>query len=247
MPEEREEAGKRREGTVILTASQEGNHIQLTIEDDGKGMSADVLRRKAVEKGLMDEEAAARMDNRECFNLIFMPGFSTKTEISDISGRGVGMDVVKTRIVQMNGTVEVESAPGVGSRIIIKLPLTLAIMPTLMVKLSRQAFALPLASVVEILDLDLTKTNVVDGQLVVIVRERALPLFYLGEWLVQQYSVSREEKGGRGHVVVVNAGGRHVGFVVDHLIGQEEVVIKRWAPSCKACPVWPERPSPVTA
>ncbi|TAN46400.1 MAG: chemotaxis protein CheA [Methylococcaceae bacterium] len=225
-PEEREEAGKPREGTVILTASQEGNHIQLTIEDDGKGMNPDILRRKAVEKGLMDEESAMRMDNRECFNLIFMPGFSTKTEISDVSGRGVGMDVVKTRIVQMNGTVEVESIYGKGSRIVIKLPLTLAIMPTLMVKLASQAFALPLTSVVEILDLDLNKTNVVDGQLVVIVRERALPLFYLGQWLIQNYYVSREDKQGRGHVVVVNASGRHIGFVVDHLIGQEEVVIK---------------------
>jgi two-component system chemotaxis sensor kinase CheA len=225
-PEERIAAGKPREGSVVLTASQEGNHIELTIEDDGKGMDSDVLRRKAVEKGLMDQESAARLDDKDCYNLIFMPGFSTKSEISDISGRGVGMDVVKTRIAQMNGSVAIDSSKGKGSRITIKLPLTLAIMPTLMVKLNNQPFALPLANVVEILDLDLTKSNTVDGQLVVLVRQRALPLFYLKEWLVPGYRHDRNQDGKCGHVVVVNVGGRHVGFVVDHLVGQEEVVIK---------------------
>jgi two-component system, chemotaxis family, sensor kinase CheA len=225
LPDEREKAGKPKEGIVVLTASQQGDHIQLSIRDDGKGMNADVLRAKVVEKGLMDPDTAARLDNRECFNLIFMPGFSTKTEISDVSGRGVGMDVVKTRISQMNGTVEVDSTEGYGSTITIKVPLTLAIMPTLMVRLFDQAFALPLASVIEILDLDLRNTNVVDGQLVIMVRNKALPLFYLGEWLIRNphYEV---QKRVAAHVVVVNAGGRQVGFVVDQLIGQEEVVIK---------------------
>lgn len=223
-PEEREATGKPREGVVILKASQEGDHIQLSIKDDGKGMNPDLLRAKVVEKGLMDEETAARLDNKECYNLIFMPGFSTKTEISDVSGRGVGMDVVKTRIAQMNGVVEVDSMEGKGSTIIIKVPLTLAIMPTLMVKLAGQAFALPLASVLEILDLDLSKTNKVDGQLVAMVRNRALPLFYLRHWLIKDGYYSEQKPGG--HVVVVNAGGRQVGFVVDQLIGQEEVVIK---------------------
>jgi two-component system, chemotaxis family, sensor kinase CheA len=225
MPDERVAKGKPREGLIILTASQEGDHIQLSIKDDGKGMNANVLRDKVVEKNLMDAESASRLDDKECYNLIFMPGFSTKTEISDVSGRGVGMDVVKTRITQMNGVVEVDSSEGVGSTIIIKVPLTLAIMPTLMVKLDGQAFALPLASVMEILDLDLAKTNVVDGQLVIMVRQRALPIFYLGDWLIQNpnYVIN---KRAIGHVVVVNAGGQQVGFVVDQLIGQEEVVIK---------------------
>ncbi|TPQ25024.1 chemotaxis protein CheA [Methylomonas koyamae] len=224
-PDEREAKGKPREGVVILKASQEGDHIQLSIKDDGKGMNPDLLRAKVVEKGLMDEESAARLDDKECYNLIFLPGFSTKNEISDVSGRGVGMDVVKTRIAQMNGVVEIDSVEGKGSTIIIKVPLTLAIMPTLMVKLRGQAFALPLASVLEILDLDLSKTNKVDGQLVVMVRNKALPLFYLSEWLVKDYYASSEVQA-TSHVVVVNAGGRHIGFVVDQLIGQEEVVIK---------------------
>ena len=222
-PEERLAAGKPREGRVVLLAAQEGNHIELAIEDDGKGMDPDVLRRKVVEKGLMDPESAARLDDRGCYELIFMPGLTTKAEISDVSGRGVGMDVVKTRISQMNGTVAVDSQKGRGTRIIIKLPLTLAIMPTLMVKLEQQPFALPLSSVVEILDLDLSRTNTVDGQLVVLVRQKVLPLFYLKDWLLPGQGYGRNKSG---HVVVVAAGGRHVGFVVDHLIGQEEVVIK---------------------
>lgn len=225
-PEDREAAGKPREGLVILTASQEGDHIMLSIKDDGKGMNANVLRRIVVEKGLMDEESAVRLEDKECYNLIFMPGFSTKTEISDVSGRGVGMDVVKTRITQMNGVVEIDSVEGIGSTIIIKVPLTLAIMPTLMVVLGGQAFALPLASVLEILDLDLSKTNVVDNQLVIMVREKALPIFFLSEWLVNDPNYIPDKKT-TGHVVVVNSGGRQVGFVVDQLIGQEEVVIKR--------------------
>ncbi len=224
-PDDRAAVGKPREGLVVLKASQEGDHIMLSIKDDGKGMNADHLRKIVVDKGLMDEESAARLDDKDCYNLIFMPGFSTKTEISDVSGRGVGMDVVKTRITQLNGMVEVDSVEGEGSTIIIKVPLTLAIMPTLMVVLGGQAFALPLASVLEILDLDLSKTNVVDGQLIIMVREKALPVFYLSEWLVQDPSYVLD-KQATGHVVVVNAGGRHIGFVVDQLIGQEEVVIK---------------------
>ena len=223
-PAQREAVGKPRVGTVMLTAEQEGDHILLMIQDDGKGMNPDSLRNVAVQKGLMDTETAARLENKECFNLIFAPGFSTKQEISDVSGRGVGMDVVKTRIEQLNGTVEIDSEEGRGSIIRIQVPLTLAIMPTLMVKLEEQVFALPLASVNEIFHLDLTHTNVVDGQLVVMVRDKALPLFYLRRWLVA--GSENIELPDEGHVVVVSIGAQRVGFVVDRLIGQEEVVIK---------------------
>ena len=223
-PDDREKVGKERSGTVILTAEQEGDHIALTIQDDGKGMDPNALRKAAVVKGLMDEEAAARLEDKDCYNLIFAPGFSTKVEISDVSGRGVGMDVVKTRIEQLNGTVDIDSQLGRGSIINIQVPLTLAIMPTLMVMLEDQIFALPLASVNEIFHLDLTNTNVVDGQLVVVVRDKALPLFYLRRWLVG--GAGDEELPDEGHVVVVSIGAQRVGFVVDQLIGQEEVVIK---------------------
>ncbi|WP_276486832.1 chemotaxis protein CheA [Ectopseudomonas mendocina] len=222
-PEEREKAGKARAGRVVLSAEQEGDHILLTISDDGKGMDADVLRAKAVEKGLLDKDAADRLNEFECYNLIFAPGFSTKTEISDVSGRGVGMDVVKTKISQLNGTVNVFSQKGQGSKIVIKVPLTLAIMPTLMVMLENQAFAFPLVNVNEIFHLDLSRTNVVDGQEVVIVRDKALPLFYLKRWLVPQ---AFQEGQGEGHVVILTVGSQRIGFVVDQLVGQEEVVIK---------------------
>ncbi len=225
LPDEREEKGKPRRGTVVLSAAQEGDHILLSIADDGKGMDPEALRKKAVEKGMMDAEAAGRLDDKDCFNLIFAPGFSTKTEISDVSGRGVGMDVVKTRIAQMNGSVEINSELGQGTLITIKLPLTLAILPTLMVLLDAQPFALPLASVVEIFNLDLKRTNTVDGQLTIMVRERALPLFYLRKWLIPNSPMAQEDRT-KGHVVIVNVGNIQVGLVVDHLIGQEEVVIK---------------------
>ncbi|WP_448723406.1 chemotaxis protein CheA [Pseudomonas farris] len=222
-PAEREAMGKPRSGKVILSAEQEGDHILLSISDDGKGMDADVLRGIAVKKGLMDKDAADRLSETDCFNLIFAPGFSTKTEISDVSGRGVGMDVVKTKIAQLNGTINIYSTKGKGSKIVIKVPLTLAIMPTLMVMLGNQAFAFPLVNVNEIFHLDLSRTNVVDGQEVVIVRDKALPLFYLKRWLV---SSAAHEEQREGHVVILSVGTQRIGFVVDQLVGQEEVVIK---------------------
>ena len=223
MPDEREASGKARTGRVVLSAEQEGDHILLSISDDGKGMDPNILRAKAVEKGLMDKDAAERLSESDCYNLIFAPGFSTKTEISDVSGRGVGMDVVKTKISQLNGSINIYSAKGQGSKIVIKVPLTLAIMPTLMVMLANQAFAFPLVNVNEIFHLDLSRTNVVDGQEVVIVRDKALPLFYLKRWLVQGQV---HEEQHEGHVVILSVGTQRIGFVVDQLVGQEEVVIK---------------------
>ncbi|CDF94465.1 Signal transduction histidine kinase CheA [Pseudomonas sp. SHC52] len=222
-PEEREAAGKVRSGKVILAAEQEGDHILLSISDDGKGMDPEVLRAIAVKRGVMDKDAADRLSDTECYNLIFAPGFSTKTEISDVSGRGVGMDVVKTKISQLNGSINIHSVKGSGSKILIKVPLTLAIMPTLMVMLGNQAFAFPLVNVNEIFHLDLSRTNVVDGQEVVIVRDKALPLFYLKRWLV---SSAAHVEQGEGHVVILSVGTQRIGFVVDQLVGQEEVVIK---------------------
>ena len=222
-PQEREESGKARLGRVILAAEQEGDHILLSISDDGKGMDANILRGIAVKRGVMDKDAADRLSDTECYNLIFAPGFSTKTEISDVSGRGVGMDVVKTKISQLNGSINIYSTKGQGSKIVIKVPLTLAIMPTLMVMLGNQAFAFPLVNVNEIFHLDLSRTNVVDGQEVVIVRDKALPLFYLKRWLVA--SAAHEEQR-EGHVVILSVGTQRIGFVVDQLVGQEEVVIK---------------------
>ncbi len=225
MPEERVKSGKSRTGKVILSASQEGDHIELCIIDDGAGMDPDKLRAIAVKRGMMDEDAAARLTDKECFNLIFMPGFSSKDKISDISGRGVGMDVVKTAINTLNGSIDIESELGKGTRMAIKVPLTLAILPTLMVGVAGYPFALPLASVNEIFHLDLSRTNIVDGQLTIIVRNKSIPLFYLQNWLAP-HKGRVEPRKGHGHVVIVQIGSQRVGFVVDTLIGQEEVVIK---------------------
>lgn len=224
MPDVREAAGKPRTGVITLSASQEGDHILLKIVDDGAGMDPEKLKSIAIERGVMDADAAARMSDNEAYNLIFAPGFSTKKEISDISGRGVGMDVVKTGITKLNGQIDIDSHKGVGTTLRIKVPLTLAILPTLMVSVGEQIFALPLTSVNEIFHLDLTKTNVVDGQETVIVRNKPIPLFYLQSWLIRNHPKGSKPKDG--HVVVVQVNTLQVGFVVDSLIGQEEVVIK---------------------
>ncbi len=224
MPDVREQSGKSRQGTVTLSASQEGDHILLSITDDGAGMDAEVLRNIAITKGIHDADSASRLTDVECYNLIFAPGFSTKEEISDISGRGVGMDVVKTGITSLNGSIEINSELGKGTVISIKVPLTLAIMSTLMVRLKDQLFSLPLVNVNEIFHLDLSKTNIMDGKRVVIVRGKTLPLYYLNNWLVN--GESNAPLPTEGHVVVVHIGTQKVGFIVDELIGQEEVVIK---------------------
>jgi two-component system, chemotaxis family, sensor kinase CheA len=223
FPDDREAKGKPRIGQVILAAEQEGDHILLSISDDGNGMDPVKLRRIAVEKGMFDEDTANRLSDTESYNLIFAPGFSTKKEISDVSGRGVGMDVVKTKIAQLNGSVDIHSELGKGTRFVIKVPLTLAIMPTLMFISGKQTFAFPLVSVNEIFHMDLTKSHVVDGQDCISIREQAIPLFYLKDWLVKQNS---DPHPTSAHVVIVTVGTRRVGFVVDQLIGQEEVVIK---------------------
>lgn len=224
MPDVREANGKPRAGTVTLSASQEGDHIMLSIKDDGAGMDAEKLKGIAVSKGILDTDAAARLTDEDAYNLIFAAGFSTKEQVSDISGRGVGMDVVKTKIAQLNGSVKIQSELGKGTELLIKVPLTLAILPTLMVAVRDQTFALPLAVVSEIIDLDMKRTNTVDGQLTLIVRNRAIPLFFLEKWLVRNPDGSARKE--QGHVVVVQIGNQQVGFVVNALIGQEEVVIK---------------------
>lgn len=224
MPDVREKAGKPRQGTITLSASQQGDHILLCIEDDGAGMDPEKLKSIAISRGVLDADTAARMSDNDAYNLIFAPGFSTKSEISDISGRGVGMDVVKTSIVSLNGSVHIDSTWGKGTRLEIKVPLTLAILPTLMVEVGEQTFALPLGCVNEIFHLDLNKANMVDGQLTIIVREKAIPLFYLHKWLVR--GPNKRSRQDTGHVVIVQIGTQQIGFVVDSLIGQEEVVIK---------------------
>lgn len=225
LPAERAALGKDEMGTVTLSAEQQGDHILLRIIDDGAGMDPNKLRQVAVRKGLMDEEAAARISDEEAYNLIFAPGFSTNTEITDISGRGVGMDVVKTNISKLNGSVRVISEINKGTTIEIKVPLTLAILPTLMIQVSGHTFALPLTSVSEIFYLDLSSMRNVDGQNTIVIRDKAVPLFFLKQWF--ENTPIDEYLKGKAHIVLVQVpASTLVGFVVDELVGQEEVVIK---------------------
>lgn len=228
MPEDRVAIGKDRQGVVTLSAEQEGDHIILTISDDGAGMDPEKLRNKAVEKGMLDRDAANRLSDTEAYNLIFAAGLTTKEQASEVSGRGVGMDVVKTKITQLNGTINVWSELGKGSKIIIKVPLTLAIMPTLMIMLQDRIFALPLVSVNEIFQLDVNVANIVDGQECIIIRDKAMPVFYLRNWLVKERDripLTKEDLVD-AQVVIVSVANKKVAFVVDKLLGQEEVVIK---------------------
>ncbi len=230
MPDEREANGKPRQGRILLSAEQHGDHILLVIEDDGAGMDPEKLKSIAMTRGVIDQEVANRMSDKEAFNLIFAPGFSTKTEISDISGRGVGMDVVKTSIIQLNGNIDIDSAKGRGTRLEIRVPLTLAILPTLMVIVDEQNFAIPLTNVNEIWKIDLENTYNVEGQQTIMIRGKSLPLFYLDDWLGRHLRIHhgdrREHKKKNRQVVVVQQGSQLIAFVVDGLTGQEEVVIK---------------------
>ncbi len=223
MPDAREAAGKSRKGTVILAAKQEGDHVLLSITDDGKGMDPDMLRRKAVEKGMMDEVSAFQLDDKSAFQLIMSAGFSTAEVISDVSGRGVGMDVVNNMITKLNGSVEIESVVGEGTKISIKVPLTLAILPTLMISFEKDSYAIPLTSVQEIFDYNPKKINHIDGQKMVRLREQSIPLYFLSEWLAPNL-IKEDYKGDK--VVIVSIGNQRVGMVVDQINGQEEVVIK---------------------
>jgi two-component system chemotaxis sensor kinase CheA len=222
-PDTRERAGKSRVGKLILAAQQEGDHILLTITDDGKGMDPDLLRRKAVEKGLLDETAAAQLDDKSAFELILLPGFSTKTEISDVSGRGVGMDVVKITINKLNGGIDIHSVLGEGTTFNIRVPLTLAILPTLMVGVGAYNYAIPLTAVQEIFDYDASQSNKIDGRMMVRLRSRSIPLYFMREWLSPS---THGEPLDHCKVVIVNIGTAVIGLIVDHVRGQEEVVIK---------------------
>lgn len=222
-PIQRTTLGKPQTGEIVLSARQEGDHILLQIEDDGKGICATTLKEKAVDKGIIKADMAQRLSEEECFDLIFSPGFSTKEEVSDVSGRGVGMDVVKTKITHLNGSVHINSKVDVGTQITIKVPLTLAILPTLMINVGEQVFALPLSCVNEIFKLDFRKINQVDKQKSIRLREKALPLFYLKNWLTPE---SQDVFVENEFVIIATIGAQRVALVVDKLLGQEEVVIK---------------------
>ena len=221
MPDLREAQGKTRSGNVRLSAQQEGDYVSIEVQDDGAGIDPERLRAKAREKGLIDPEAAARLSSEECLHLVFLPGFSTKQEVTDISGRGVGMDVVQSRIRELSGQIQIQSELGRGSRFLIRVPLTLAILPTLLVQAGEDIYALPLARVMEVLHAPNTSLGWFDGRAVLDRRSHTLPLVDLRHWLDVEPAASSLLT-----IVVLQAGEARFGLVVDQVRGREEVVIK---------------------
>jgi two-component system chemotaxis sensor kinase CheA len=222
MPTERHAARKPSEGLLRIAASQEGNSIVIRIQDDGKGIALSKIKAKALSKGLISEAELATMEPREVVNLVFLPGFSTAEKVTDVSGRGVGMDVVRTNIRKMNGTVEIESEEGKGSLITIKLPLTIAIIQALMVEVERATFAIPLSSVIEAVRISKDEIKTINGREVLHLRDRVLPLLRLAK----EFEIPTDRERDRFYVVVAALGDRRIGVVVDELRSQEEVVIK---------------------
>jgi two-component system chemotaxis sensor kinase CheA len=224
MPDDRERAGKPRKGRVRLSASQRGERIVIIVSDDGRGMNPQVLRTKAVEKGVIDEDQAARLSEVESLELIFRPGFSTAATVSDISGRGVGMDVVKTRIIELGGTLQVRSKLGQGSELELAVPLTLAIQRVLMVGVGDRLFALPLSNVSEVFELSAGQDQWLDGRRVAAHRGRALPLGDLSAWARAHGATPPRQ------VVVVHIGHQRIGCLVHAVIGREDVMVKPLGP-----------------
>ncbi|MEL4890860.1 chemotaxis protein CheA [Xanthomonas protegens] len=230
-PALREATGKPRGGHVRLSAQQEGDYVSIEVQDDGAGIDPERLRAKAREKGLIDPEAAARLSTEECLHLVFLPGFSTKSEVTDISGRGVGMDVVQSRIRELSGQIQIQSELGRGSRFLIRVPLTLAILPTLLVQAGDTVYALPLARVVEVLHAPRRSLGWFDGRAVLDRQSHTLPLVDLRQWLnidAPQLPLLT--------VVVLQAGESRMGLVVDQVRGREEVVIKPLPRSLRGLP-----------
>jgi two-component system, chemotaxis family, sensor kinase CheA len=225
MPETRVQAGKPATGRLELSAQQAGDHILITVRDDGAGIDAEKLRAKAQQRGLIDAESAARMSAEEALQLVFLPGLSTKEQVSDLSGRGVGMDVVKTSIQQLNGSVHIESRPGAGTLVRIRVPLTLAVLPALMVMVGKRQFALPLAAIDDVFALDPSRVRPLNRWRVLPLKKETLRLVYLQHWLGLEAVDSNPH-----HVVVARVNDERYGFVVSLVRGREEVVIKPLGP-----------------
>ncbi|WQX33722.1 chemotaxis histidine kinase/response regulator CheAY2 [Helicobacter pylori] len=221
--EERRRLNKPETGKVQLSAYNEGNHIVIKISDDGKGLDPVMLKEKAVEKGVISERDAEGMSDREAFNLIFKPGFSTAKVVSNVSGRGVGMDVVKTNIEKLNGIIEIDSEVGVGTTQKLKIPLTLAIIQALLVGVQEEYYAIPLSSVLETVRISQDEIYTVDGKSVLRLRDEVLSLVRLSDIFKVDAIL---ESNSDVYVVIIGLADQKIGVIVDYLIGQEEVVIK---------------------
>ncbi|KKK83006.1 hypothetical protein LCGC14_2797700, partial [marine sediment metagenome] len=227
----REAAGKPRQGTVSLNAFHRGNSIYIEVSDDGKGLDLDGIRRKALDKGLITEADLEKMTPHQIYQLIWEPGLSTAKKVTQVSGRGMGMDIVKSKIEDLNGVVDLDSQPGKGTTMTIKLPLTLAILPSLMVEIDDDVLAMPLESVVEIVSINKHDLSTVHGQQTARVRGRVISVVLLDEvfeWNRTSTNADREHSD-ETTLVIVGEEGREIGLIVDEVLGEQDIVIKSMA------------------
>ncbi|MDP2301302.1 MAG: chemotaxis protein CheA [Ignavibacteria bacterium] len=224
LPEVRIKAGKNPLGTITLSAEHEGNNIIISVEDDGKGIDPEIIKDKAISKGLISKEKAKEFSRQEALNLIFLPGFSTAEVVTNVSGRGVGMDVVKTNVTKLRGIINIDSNPGFGSKIIIKLPLTLAIIPGMIVKVRKEMVVIPLNSVIEVVRVHSDNINTINQHEVIKLRDAVLPLISIDDLLYKKDNIAESQIWQ--YVVVVGIAEKKFGIKVDKLVGQKEVVIK---------------------
>lgn len=222
-PMDRVVAGKPRCGTIKLNAYQEGRNIVVSVSDDGKGIDPEKIKRSAVEKGLISREDAERMSVKDALNLIFIPGFSTAQQVSSISGRGVGMDVVKTNISKINGTISIDSEVGRGTTILFRLPLTLAIIQALTVEANGELFGIPLSTVIENIRVTVDEIKTIDGKEVIHIRGRVYPVIRLGSLVSES---GNKDSAQWKYIVILGIGEKQLGILVDRLHGQEEIVLK---------------------
>jgi len=224
LPEVRKSMGKSETGVINLSAEQDGNNIIIAIEDDGKGIDPEVIKEKAVSKGLISKEKAKELSKQEIFNLIFLPGFSTAEKVTNISGRGVGMDVVKTNVAKLRGIINIESTVGKGTIITIKLPLTLAIIQGMIVKVHTEQLVLPLSSVIEVVRVNVNDIYTINQNEVIRIRDSVISLIDVNDLVFHSNGQNKEDNWQ--YIVVVGVAEKRFGLKVDGLIGQKEVVIK---------------------
>ncbi|WP_269852025.1 chemotaxis protein CheA [Methanosarcina horonobensis] len=222
-PEKRVELGKEKTGTIMITASRQQNYVLIEIEDDGRGMDTEEIRKTALKKGLISREEAEQFSERESIQLIFEPGFSTASVITDLSGRGVGMDIVKNRIERLGGSVKVESKLGFGSKFEFRLPITIALYQAMLVKVGMERYAIPFTSIVKSISIRKEEVRYIRNEEIIFINEKALPLLRLRK-LFQLPAAQKEESLV---VIIVEKSGQYIGLVVDALLGKQEVIIKK--------------------
>jgi len=222
IPEKRVELGKKENGTILITASRQENFVLIRIEDDGCGIDTNEIRKVALKKGIISRESAEQLQEEEAMQLIFTPGLSTSDNITDISGRGIGMDVVKNRVERLGGSVKVESKPGIGSRFELKLPLTIAVYQAMLVRVGKEKYAIPFTSIVKNIEVSSQEIKHIKGQEVILIDNKILPLFRLR----RQFQLPVDDNENNIFVVLVEKHGQYSGIVVDELLGKQEVIVK---------------------